>query len=391
MATNRNIEGLGFPLAFMSKKGSARPGVLGASESSDVFLVEARQLDGHQKEGVVTEGARGSSWRLATDEGGHLRGTDLAPFPLGFFNAGLQADLANRLLTLARQRSLAISDLEIDVHTGYYMTGSFFKGDGTGYAEPAKITVAIGGPSSAAEAEQLVADAVLASPALAAMRIPVQNTFALYLNGQRRTVSTMKPSPAPAAPDPFVTHSRAPEPIADSGALTDLIYKTGRVQEGEISPAPAGTKTKIIRTVTGTSWLIDPTGVTETRTVLGLPGMSEFALRTDEREDHDTGPSGLSLVSAGIAFCYMTQMSRYVEHMKYRIRNVRLVQFSPYALRQTAGGLEGAAEPVDTHLFFEGEEDEETAELFMRIAARTCYLHATLADSLEPIVTVQLL
>ena len=223
----------------------------------------------------------------------------------------LAVGLANRLLTLDRQRSLAISDLEIDVHTGYYMTGSFFKGDGTGYAEPAKITVAIDGPSSAAEAEQLVADAVLASPALAVMRIPVQNTFALYLNGQRRTVSTMKPSPAPAAPDPFVTYSRAPEPIAGSNALTDLIYKTGHVQEGEISPAPAGTKTKIIRTVTGTSRLVDPTGVTETRTVLGLPGMTEFALRTDEREDHDTGPSGLSLVSAGIAFCFMTQMSRF--------------------------------------------------------------------------------
>ena len=315
-------------------------------------------------------------------------GTDVAPFPLGFFNAGLQADLTNRLLALASSRDIEISDLSIDVHTGYHMTGSFFRGDGIGYAEPAKVTVHLEGPAPGVEKETLVADAVNASPAFAAMRIPVRSTFALHVNGQRRTVATMKPSNGPDAPDPFVTYSRVPVPVPGGTSMEHLIRKTGQVAEGDISPAPAGTKTRIIRTVAGTSRLLDPTGVTETDTVLGLPGMSHFTLRTDERSDHDTGPSGLALVSAGIAFCFMTQLSRYIEHMKYQIRNVRLVQYSPYNLYETTHGLRGGAEPIDTHLFFNGEEDGATDETLMHIAARTCYLHATLADALEPIVTI---
>jgi hypothetical protein len=54
-----------------------------------------------------------------------------------------------------------------------------------------------------------------------------------------------------------------------------------------------------------------------------------------------------------------------------------------------ATGVDGvAAEPIDTHLFFDGKEDAATDELLMQIAARTCYLHAILADALDPVVAL---
>ena len=69
-------------------------------------MVEARKLAGHQKEAVVHEGSAGSRWRLASDEGKHLTGTDLAPFPLGFFNAGLHGDVMGRILGLDSLRQI---------------------------------------------------------------------------------------------------------------------------------------------------------------------------------------------------------------------------------------------------------------------------------------------
>lgn len=398
MATVDSIEGSGFPLGFKLRQGAGRAGIVSGATGRDVFKVEARQLAGHQKEAVVTEGAGGSSWRLACDEGKHLKATDLAPFPLGYFNAGLQADLVNRILWLAKARAIRIESLDVQLQNFYYMTGAFFRGDGKGYAEPAKVKVIIGSAAPKDAIATLVRAAVAASPALAAMRIAVENTFAIYVNGKRREVTTMKNSPSPDAADPLKTYTAAPSPLAGARDLPDLVRKTGRLAEGTVTEAPAGTTTRIIRTVQGTCRLLDPAGVTETDTVLGLPGMSHFAIKSDERgatggaTAPDQGPAGLSLLSAGIAFCYMTQLARYIEHMKFRIRQVRLVQFSPYTLQGAAtdGSARGGIEPVDTHLFLHGDESDETHEKLMRIAATTCYLHATLASALEPEVSIEM-
>ena len=86
----------------------------------------------------------------------------------------------------------------------------------------------------------------------------------------------------------------------------------------------------------------------------------------------------------------MTQLSRYIENMKFPISGVRIVQYTPYAITGSPadGSWTGSALPVDTHLYLNGEADQETHERLMRIAAETCYLHATLATPLEPMVTI---
>lgn len=96
------IDGSGFPLCFKTEQGSESSPVLGLRDSRDTFVVQARAMGGHQKEAVVTEGKAGPSWRMVSDEGAGLQGTDLAPFPLGFMSAGLQADLISRI----RQRAV---------------------------------------------------------------------------------------------------------------------------------------------------------------------------------------------------------------------------------------------------------------------------------------------
>lgn len=124
-------------LAFQVKAGNQSPLQRDLS-GQDLYYVEARQMHLHQKEAITQEGEGGSIWRLPSDEGLHLHGTDLAPFPLGFFNAGLQGDLIHTLVTLALQQAIDLHEIRVELSNHYWLTGSFVMGTGQGHVEPTK-------------------------------------------------------------------------------------------------------------------------------------------------------------------------------------------------------------------------------------------------------------
>jgi len=366
----------GDPLAFRFRQGRGRSPLL--TSGRDVIKVEARQMAGHQKEAVVTEGADGAAWRLTSDEGRHLKGTDLAPFPLGFFNAGMQADLYGRMRRIAAARGIALDQVTIRAVNHYWLTGSFIQGTGEGHAEAPDIEVQVQSGASADAVDALVAAAMDASPAIAFLRAPLTgNSFALTVNGRRRPVTGVANSPGADAVDPYRAYASAPRPL-DPAARRDLIEKTGRVEQGTPEAAPATVTNKLIRNIFGDGKSIGGDGPFEVDTFLGVPGASHFKLVGDEG-DGGAAPCGLALLSAGIAFCYMTQLSRYIENMKMNIHGVRLVQLNPYV-----AGAKAAVEPIDTHLFLNGEAPEETHLQLLTIAARTCYLHAASKNPVEP-------
>ncbi|HSG96286.1 MAG TPA: hypothetical protein VLA28_12255, partial [Afifellaceae bacterium] len=209
------IDKHGDPLAFKLRQGSPSPLLQGGR---DVITVEARQMAGHQKEAVVTDGAKASAWRLTSDEGKHLRGTDLAPFPLGFFNAGIQIDLARQIRRLAAARGIVVDGLSLTVVNHYWLTGSFIHGTGEGHAEIPDIEVRINSPAGTGEVDTLVRAAMNASPAIAFLRQSLTgNSFALYINGRRRRVEGAENSAAPDASDPYRTYKSAPRPLDPNG------------------------------------------------------------------------------------------------------------------------------------------------------------------------------
>ena len=71
-----------------------------------------------------------------------------------------------------------------------------------------------------------------------------------------------------------------------------------------------------------------------------------------------------------------------MEHQKLGVSTIRIVQFNRFEI---AAGT-GLAEGVDTHLFLAGQAPGEIQANLVRVAAHTCYLHATLKAALAPLI-----
>lgn len=376
------IDGTDFPLGFRVTAGARAGAVAGEAPARDVYRVEARTMRGHQKELVVAEGAGGAAWRLTSDEGANLEGTDLAPFPLAFFNAALHADYANRVLALARAHGVAIAIESMRLDNRYWFSGSFLKGTGQGTAEPVTIRVSVRSSSAPELVARLLDAALVASPAHALLSTPLVNTFALYVNGRRAPVVRVAPSGPRDELDPFKAHHVPPAPLAGADTLNGVIERLPPdPAEGPAGPLPAEGRVPI--TIRGTSVLEDPGGVIATTVIPTSPG-ARFRLRCDERPGAQSAPSGLACAAAGIAFCYMTQFTRYIEYRHHKVRAIRFVQTLPYALAGDARDwtLRGGVEPVDTHVFLHAEEPDAVLQNLLAVAENTCYLHAALRSCL---------
>ncbi len=383
------IEGSGYPLAFKVRNGKSPGVVRGDTPSRDVFRVEARTMGGHQKEVLVTEGDGGMVWRLTSDEGAILKGSDLAPFPLAFYNAGLHADFVNRVFVIARSRGIALAIDRIDITNQYCFQGSFFRGTGEGSAEAVTVHVNARSDAPRDQVRTVLESALVASPAHATLAYAQRNTFALYVNGRRCPVTRVAPSSAGDATDPFKAHSSAPVPLGDTCSKAAIIERIAR-EVGAAPPPVLPAEGRIPIMIPGASVTSDAQGMVAT-TVTPRAGHA-FRIACDERADGGAAPSGLACIAAGIAFCYMTQFTRYIEHRKHKVRAIRFVQTLPFTLAGEAldGSLVGGLEPVDTHVFLHADEPDEVMQNLLEVADNTCYLHAALRSTLPSRVSLVL-
>jgi hypothetical protein len=306
-------------------------------------VVEAAITQGHQKLALVHLGAAGGSWCLASDEGAYLRGTDTSPAPLMHWAAGVHADF------LVRAGALGPVMMEF----GYAVSGSFAQGGAKGEA----FAPAISGLTVPVES----------SPLYQAMRVPLQNTFALYVNGRRRPVSGVHASNAPDEVDPFLKHAGAPAPLAHPDP--DIIGKQPLDPDAKIFSMP--TSTGGLRFGSCVQGALD-SGIV--RSIVSFPGIPASRFTFASEMNGESAPSGLAYAWAGVAFCYLTQLSRYIDTRKLGVSGARLVQRGPLA------------GPVDTHLFLNGTADDATMQELLAMGAGTCYLHATLGAALLPVM-----
>ena len=382
----------GYPLGFLIKKAESNTNGL-----NKTFTSHTRQMDILQKESIGYEGDLNStSFRLTSDEGKHLNGTDLAPFPLGFFNASIHGDIVGTVMKQATLKGLKIDNIDCEVLNSYYLTGSFVKGDGKGHAEPTTINLDITTPENHDDINNLILKASKMAPVLAGLRTPLKNTFALYANGRRKDLSSLNESSKTDAEDPYQQYKVEPSPSNSDNYSDRMIVKTGEVSAGTVEPvdgynvpksqdgnAENPKFNKIIRTIVGKSSTNANSKIVEVDTVLGLPGMTHFVISSDI--DGNIAPSPVNVMGAAISFCFLTQTHRYIHHQKFAIEGLRMSQYATF--KESSDGTVEML-PLDTHLYMNGTAPDEHNEKLIDMSERTCYLHATLCEALEPKINI---
>jgi uncharacterized OsmC-like protein len=372
------------PIVFRAAGATFGDETLARSDGVIRLRTRTRALTGMQKEAAVEYGPTGNLWRMLCDEGPWLNGSDLAPFPLAFFTAGLTAQLMSDYLAEARERDVEIDALEFSVDNFFTMEGSALKGTMAAGVDPIRIIISASGDTSTEELEDI---AVIAledrSPAGVGLHDELLSRFSIRLNGRPLNWSGEDAPSMDALRDP----GHGLSALKMAGVEGDaIIHKDEDAAPPPDEPA-VGLQSEQKRQVhVHTDGKLRPDGQKELGVQCIRPAGSRFVFLSDDAADaggQERAPNGLVYLSAGLAFCFMTQLGRFAEITKQELTGYRLVQDTAF---RPGSPYEPAAFPVDTFVCLDSGNPPEDNLQLVHMGEQTCYLHAAFRNA----VTVDL-
>lgn len=352
-----------------------------------------RSLSVMQKEALVASSRTGALWRLASDEGAYLAGLDEGPCPLSFLTTGMVSSYMQEILALATKRKLPIRQIKLIQDNYYTMKGSALRGTMTGGAKDVELEAQIEADAEKDALQALVLDAVAASPLNGLMRGAKPSLFTLVHNGRQIPLGKAKPVGSTALPDPNDVFDRA-QPMP--GNWSPLIVRNGMSPKTEETVTLAGDSLKDeqdrILHIRGICTL-RPDGIKHIEQQLFNPHGSIFHYLCEEGPENGgqgRAPDAASYISAGIGFCFLTQLGRYAKIAKKTLGSYRIIQDTHFSLGGASGGTgkPGDADPVETTLYINSGEDDDFARAALDMSEQTCFLHAFCRTDLKAKVKI---
>jgi len=374
----KSIETSPHPLLYKVSDRCVFPDQLTAADHQISTRVNARALAGMQKEACVQYGPDGSVWHMVCDEGPYLNGTDLAPFPLAFFTAGLAASYMSELLAAAKAENLELGAVELTQDNYYGMEGSALRGNMQASALPVHVSCKAEAAASDEHLAELLRDAVNNSPGDAILRGSNRGAFSLTKNGEVLSITGLEASAANIPADPDDLFDRA-LPGDDSTFAADGIEKLQAAEsvfgvEGGAGSSLHASQKRLLHIRAISSLRED--GIKSIKVQLFKPIGGVFHFLSDDSRlagGQERAPSGLAYMAAGIAFCYLTQLGRYAHIVKQQLTAYRVVQDLVFG--STASEKPGAP---DTHTYIDTDETDEATLKLLQMGEQTCFLHAAL-------------
>ncbi len=349
----------------------------------DAVRTSVRSLSGFQKEALVSSAFSGDTWRFVSDEGAYLNGYDAACCPLAFLSCGMAASYMNEIRALAALRGITIRSLKLTLDNYYTMKGSMPKRTMVGGAENPELQVDIDCDLDDAALNQFLLDATFASPLNGLMRGQVKSLFKLAKNGVPLQPRKAHELNGLHLPDPgvlFEPATAAPSDFTFLGKVGPTPKKA--VADGTTAQASSLSDEQNRRLNIGAIATLRDDGILSIQQMQYSPWGTSFELLSAE---DGQAPSANALISAGIGFCFMTQFGRFVSMLKLDLPDYRIVQDTHFSLGGATGktGKAGSADPVETHVFLQTSESDDTAKDMLDIAEQTCFLHAFCGTDLK--------
>jgi organic hydroperoxide reductase OsmC/OhrA len=338
----------------------------------------ARSLAGMQKEALIGSSATGAIWRLASDEGAYLMGEDIAPCPLAFMTTGMVASFMEELLVVAGQRGIPLGKVRLIQDNYYTMEGSALRGTMAGGALPVDLALEAESPAKRDALAGLLEDAIAASPVTALLENVLPSRFTLTHNGREIQTGRVMTIGRPAQPYPQECFEKA-EPAPDN--VAGLISRNGmspKTSEATSSAGSSYAQEQSRRLHLRGICTLRPDGLKAVEQQLLNPHGSIFHFLSEEGPQAGGGgraPDAMTYLSAGIAFCFMTQFGRYAKIVRKNLSSYTVVQDTHFSIGGR-GERVPKADAVETHVYLESTEDDDFARTVLDMAEQTCFLHA---------------
>lgn len=81
------------------------------------------------------------------------------------------------------------------------------------------------------------------------------------------------------------------------------------------------------------------------------------------------------MFAIGTAFCYHTQLSRYVTVRRLDLADSSLAQLTSYTSIDPSGEGTAPAGEIMTEMFLHGGATQDDTRSLLKVAANTCYVH----------------
>ena len=346
------------------------------NRKGDALRTWVRSLSGFQKEALVRSALTGRTWRLVSDEGPYLNGHDAAPCPLAFLSAGMVASFMNEIMALANTEGVEIRKLKLIQDNYYTMKGSMPKRTMVGGAENIDLQVEIDCDLDDAALNEFLINATYASPLNGLMRGQLESLFKLGKNGNELPTAKVAELNAALFPDPGNHFAKADARASDLTLMSPVGPTPKKdVVLGTSKAAGSLADEQDRRLNIGAVAVLREDGIKEIQQMQYSPYGTSFNFLSSE---DGRAPDANTLISAGIGFCFMTQFGRFVSMLRLDLPDYRIVQDTHFSLGGASGGTgkAGEADPIETHVYLETSESDETAQEMLDISEQTCFLHA---------------
>lgn len=381
----------GLPIAYAAAI-SAENGLPDNAGYANAIRTTVRSLTVMQKEAIVASTRSSGVWRLSSDEGPYLDGHDYAPAPLAFMTAGLVAETMTSVEAAIGETG-SVGRLRLTLDTYFSMQGSMRAGTMTGGAYDPELLIETDSPIGDIRSGTT---GVAASASAGLLRQAHVSPFSLSTHGRAIDVGAFPkidalPDPGEAALSPAV---QTPE---QSEAVVEKIVDVGdKPPDSGVSLQETQDRRLFLRAVCERR----ADGVKVIDVWVHRPNGSTFRFLSDEPEGHGghgRAPDGMSLISAGIGFCFMTQIGRFAKIVRSPLGNYHIVQDTRFSRGRPwmgepadASTIARAAAP-QTHVFLRPDDDDDFARHALAMSEQTCFLHALCRTKLHTKVRFGLL
>lgn len=125
------------------------------------------------------------------------------------------------------------------------------------------------------------------------------------------------------------------------------------------------------------------------------PTGSTFQIICDEGPQlggDDSAPPPLAYFSASLAFCLLTQLSRYATVKKLNIKQMKISQETRFLMEGSIikGTLAGRGVSFITHIEIESDESEEEIRKMMRVGENSCFIMQSVINPVPSSTTLKL-